>query len=93
MEDTAVPCSGRQHVPHAMAEARYQPMCGCLWTANGDSPAKRSIVESGTLNIAVRLKDQDRFLTLVATDGGNGFDWDFVMFGDPRLELKFTAPQ
>ena len=50
-------------------------------------------VDNGALSIAIRLKDQDHFLTLAATDGGNGYDWDFVMFGDPRLELKFTAPQ
>ena len=30
---------------------------------------------------------QDHFLTLVATDGGNGILWDWIMFGDPRLEL------
>ena len=37
--------------------------------------------------IAVELNDQNRFLTLVATDGGDEYWWDCVIFGDPRLEV------
>ena len=44
-------------------------------------------VNDGELKIAVRLNDADRFLTLVATDGGNEFWADRVIFGDPRLVL------
>ena len=29
--------------------------------------------------------ENDRFLTLAATDGGNGIEYDWTMFGDPRL--------
>ena len=39
------------------------------------------------LKIAVALRDADRFLSLVATDGGNGIYFDCVVFGNPRLEL------
>ena len=37
--------------------------------------------------IAVPIDSEDRFLTLIITDGNDGFRWDCVIFGDPRLEL------
>jgi hypothetical protein len=37
--------------------------------------------------IAVQLDDQSRFLSLVATDGGDSFWGDQILFGDPRLVL------
>ena len=42
---------------------------------------------NGAMPIAIPINDKDRFLTLVATDGGNGYQHDHIMFGDPRLEL------
>jgi len=49
---------------------------------------RRAITRShGVYNIAIPLDEKACFLTLVATDGGNGFDWDWIIFGDPRLEL------
>ncbi|MBP8605151.1 MAG: NPCBM/NEW2 domain-containing protein [Phycisphaerae bacterium] len=41
--------------------------------------------------IDVDIHDQDRFLTLITTDGGdsNGSDWTF--FGDPALELELSG--
>ena len=42
---------------------------------------------SGAFSVNVPLDAHDRFLTLVATDGGNLIDHDWVIFGDPRLEL------
>ena len=42
-------------------------------------------------NVAVPLAENDRFLTLAATDGGNGIESDSIIFGDPRLELV-SAP-
>jgi hypothetical protein len=33
------------------------------------------------------LVEDDRFLTLAATDGGNGNGSDHTFFGDPYLEL------
>ena len=49
---------------------------------------------SGGLPAVVPIKDGERFLTLVATDGGNTIWYDHTMFGDPRLEMvpaKATA--
>jgi len=37
--------------------------------------------------IQVGISANDRFLTLVASDGGDSYSYDQVMFGDPQLEL------
>ena len=37
--------------------------------------------------IRVGLDEGDRYLSLVVTDGGDGYSWDCVIFGDPRLIL------
>jgi hypothetical protein len=42
---------------------------------------------SGAMPAIIPLSDKDRFLTFVATDGGDGYSWDHTIFGDPRLEL------
>ena len=47
----------------------------------GDQPLQRAM----PVNVAVGQRD--RFLTLAATDGGDGIGQDWTMFGDPRLEL------
>jgi hypothetical protein len=52
---------------------------------------------TGALLIEFDLGNRDSFLTLAATDGGNGERCDWVMFGDPRLEFvehadKSTIP-
>jgi hypothetical protein len=41
----------------------------------------------GVFQIAIPIGEHDRFLTLAATDGGNSTRADWIMFGDPRLEL------
>jgi hypothetical protein len=41
----------------------------------------------GVYPIVVPIAENDRFLTLVATDGGDSLFWDWVFFGDPRLEM------
>lgn len=38
--------------------------------------------------IAVNLYENDRFLTLIATDGQNTNGGDWTLFGDPALELE-----
>ena len=38
----------------------------------------------------IALGDNDRFLTLAATDAGNTYMCDQIIFGDPRLELVGT---
>jgi hypothetical protein len=45
---------------------------------------------TGAFSVAIPIADNDRFLTLAATDGGNGISWDWILFGDPRLELAPT---
>jgi hypothetical protein len=41
----------------------------------------------GAMPIHIPIADHDRYLTLSATDGGNSYQCDMVVFGDPRLEL------
>lgn len=45
----------------------------------------------GLQEIDVELPASARFLTLVSTDGGNGYGMDQIGFGDPRVKL--AAPQ
>jgi hypothetical protein len=46
--------------------------------------------QDGVLPVDVKLGAQDRFLTLVSTDGGNGRAGDWVVFGDPILDMAST---
>jgi hypothetical protein len=41
----------------------------------------------GAFAVNIPLQETDRFLTLVATDGKDGISYDWIRFGDPRLEL------
>ncbi len=43
--------------------------------------------QSGCFSVLVPIGGNDRFLTLVASDGGNDMVADWIVFGDPRLEL------
>ncbi len=47
-------------------------------------------VRSGGNPVNVSLTDENRFLTLVVTDGGNGNGYDWGMFAEPALELAST---
>ncbi len=47
--------------------------------------AKAVTHERGGFNLDIPLSPGDRFLTLVATDGGNGIAYDQIFFGDPVL--------
>jgi hypothetical protein len=40
--------------------------------------------------VVVSIGPADRFLTLAATDGGDGISHDWIIFGDPRLEMVTT---
>jgi hypothetical protein len=42
---------------------------------------------NGAIPVVVFIDGKDRFLTLAATDGGDGTKGDFIVFGDPRIEL------
>jgi len=45
-------------------------------------------IDDGELKINVTLNDENRFLTLVSTDGGDGGYGDALIFGDPHLILE-----
>jgi hypothetical protein len=42
---------------------------------------------NGAFPINIPLGENDRFLTLAATDGGNDIRGDWILFGDPQLDL------
>jgi hypothetical protein len=42
---------------------------------------------NGAIPVVIPLRDTDRFLTLAVTDGGNGAGYDWVIFGDPQLDV------
>ena len=42
---------------------------------------------SSALPIVVPLGKNDRFMTLVATSSSNSIQWNWILFGDPRLEM------
>ncbi len=46
---------------------------------------------SGDFPIEIPIAEKDRFLTLASTDGGDGIMWDWILFGDPKLEMQSTA--
>lgn len=45
----------------------------------------------GAFDIVVSIVNTDRWLTLAATDGGDGIGADWIVFGSPRLELTPAA--
>ncbi len=61
---------------------------------DGQLKLKRTQVrpEDGTVNVDVEIGPSDRFLTLVSTDAGNGDYGDWVVFGDPVLQMAPTEP-
>ena len=63
------------------------PTSGCWSMVKCVSGAGRSTATTARIPVAIPIGENDRFLTLAATDGGNGINWDWIMFGDPRLEL------
>ncbi|MEO8495943.1 MAG: DUF1553 domain-containing protein [Planctomycetota bacterium] len=48
-------------------------------------------VMTATIPITFELSAAARFLTLIATDGGDGYAHDQISFGDPRLQLAETS--
>jgi hypothetical protein len=61
-----------------------------LWVlVDGQSRFQRREINglSGAFSVRVPINDGDRFLTLAATDGSDGVSHDWIIFGDPRLEL------
>ncbi len=48
--------------------------------------------DDGLQNIDIEIPNEAMFLTLIATDGGNGYSHDQVGFGDPRLNSTTPLP-
>ena len=66
---------------------RCMPTSGCWSMAKCVFDAERSVARNGAFRWDSDSPRRTGFLTLAATDGGNGIDSDWIMFGDPRLEL------
>jgi hypothetical protein len=45
-------------------------------------------VQTGGIPVNIELNKNDRFLTLIVTDGGDGIGYDWGVFAEPALELK-----
>jgi len=48
---------------------------------------------NGGFPVTVPIGEGQRFLTLAATDAGNGIGYNWIIFGDPRLELAPAQTQ
>ena len=75
----------------ARPSSTVTPTSGCWWTVSRGSAAGRSEVLTAHIRSRCRSAQSDRFLTLAATDGGDGIRHDWIIFGDPRLELLPAA--
>ena len=65
-----------------------------IWVlVDGQVRFKRREVNNynGAAPIVIPLHAKDRFLTLAATDSGNGYRADQIIFGDPQLELEMQG--
>ena len=70
-------------------------VCADIWVfVDGEVRFRRRQINSshGAFTVAFPIGQQDRFLTLVATDGGDTIAGDWILFGDPRLELVPAPP-
>lgn len=52
---------------------------------DGESVASQRIGRNDAVAIDIPLGPEKRFLTLISTDGGNGYGHDQISFGDPRI--------
>ena len=74
--------------------ATGQPVHAEFWVfVDGQLQFRRRDVSSfsGAMPINIPIADKQAFLTLVATDGGHPIGYNWILFGDPRLELKPTV--
>lgn len=46
---------------------------------------------NGPFDVVCPLTDNDRFLTLSTTDGGDGLGWDWILWTNPTLETRQAA--
>lgn len=55
---------------------------------DGELQATGRLGRNDTSTVSIEIASDARFLTLVSTDGGNGYGHDQISFGDPRLTLS-----
>jgi hypothetical protein len=78
------------------SENNLQTASADLWVfVDGQVRFRRREINkySGAFPIALPIRRDDHFLTLVATDGGNDIGFDWIVFGDPVLELSKAAQE
>jgi hypothetical protein len=71
--------------------AEGQSVSGSIWVfVDGKVRFRRREINrfSGVMPATIPISESDHFLTLAASDNGNGIVGDWLMFGDPRLELS-----
>jgi hypothetical protein len=73
----------------SVAGTTAQPLCDIRIFVDGQLCIQYRDISShlGAIPIALPLHDTNRFLTITATDGGNGIGSQWIVFGDPRLEM------
>ena len=67
-----------------------EPVSADVWViVDGQSRFRRREINrfNGAMSVNIAIAEHDRFLTLAATDGGNDIIADWIMFGDPQLEM------
>lgn len=47
----------------------------------------------GPIQLNIPLEPNDRFLTLISTDGGDAIAFDEITYLNPRIVLKRTSPE
>jgi hypothetical protein len=76
------------------SESGSKSVCADIWVlVDGKVRFQRREINrsQGAYSVMLPIGKNDRFLTLAATDGGDGTEWDWIIFGDPRLELLVEA--
>ena len=58
---------------------------------DGKLKATDRLGRNDTARITMKVPADARFLTLISTDGGNGYSHDQICFGDPRLAVATTV--
>ena len=92
MANRQIPGRGRQYGAESRPERPKEPRVSAdFWVfVDGKVRIEKNDINSsdGPVAIDIPLCDTDRFLTLVSTDAGNSTYFDWIMFGDPRLEMR-----
>ena len=58
---------------------------------DGELKSTARLGRNDTTNFSIEIPPTSRFLTLISTDGGNGYGHDQISFGDPRLTMATPA--